>query len=66
MSFLTNIAYSGRSLNKTVDGTTSAVFTCDNAPVEKSDNPITSGAAEDILSYISDTLLAVLNGTNNS
>ena len=66
MAFLTNISYSGRTLSKTVDGTTSTVFTCDNEPIENSNNPITSGATEEILSSINDTLLTALNGSSNS
>lgn len=66
MAFLTNLSYSGTTLSKTVDGTTSTVLTCDNQLVQDSDNPITSGAVEDIMSNINDTLVTVIYGNHNS
>ena len=40
MAFLTNLSYSGTTLSKTVDGTTSTVLTCDNQLVENIDKII--------------------------
>lgn len=52
-NYLNNMTYTTRTLYKTVGTITSEVFTCDNAPVENSNNPITSGAVYTLIGDLS-------------
>jgi hypothetical protein len=60
-STVENVTYTGstRKLQKTINGTTTDVFTADNAPTSGSNNPITSGAVytalKSIPTYVSAT-----------
>lgn len=53
---VTDVAYSSGTLTKTINGTTTDVFTADSTPTEDSTNPLTSGGAYTALADKQDAL----------
>ena len=65
---ISDVSYTSntRTLSKTISGTASTLFTCDNTPTQNSNNPITSGAIYSNLQTMNDILESVLSNPNNS
>lgn len=63
-NYVSDVSYSARSLQKTINGTTTTVFTADNTPTQNSNNPITSGAVYTVLDDTINTVLESVLGGN--
>jgi L-lysine 2,3-aminomutase len=62
---VSNVAYTTRTLEKTINGSTTTVFTADNTPTQNSNNPITSGAVYIVLDDTINTVLESVLGGNS-